>query len=93
LLKETPFGESYDAKKGRDREEARMPKYRVMCYRQGVWDGQDARIVEAETESDAAKQIVGEGLVEGADRQSSVYVKVWPHLPPAKWFSKSTTPL
>jgi hypothetical protein len=30
---ETPFGESYDAKKGRDRKEARMPKYRVMCYR------------------------------------------------------------
>ena len=53
-----------------------MPKYRVMCYRQGVWDGQDARIVEAETERDAAEPIIGEGLVEGPDRLSGIYVKV-----------------
>jgi hypothetical protein len=67
-----------------------MPKYRVTCYLHGVWDGRQARVVEAETERDAAKQIVGEDLVEGADRQSSIYVKVWPHLPPAKGFSKPT---
>ena len=27
-----------------------MPKYRVMCYRQGVWDGQEARIIEERVE-------------------------------------------
>ena len=68
-----------------------MPKYRVMCYYQGVWDGQEARVVEAKTERDAAEQIVGEGLVEGVDRQSNIYVKVWPHLPSTKWFSKPAT--
>ena len=64
-----------------------MPKYRVMCYRQGIWDGQEARVVEAETERDAAEQIIGTELVDGADPQCSVYVKVWRHLPAATWFS------
>jgi len=65
-----------------------MPKYRVMCYRQGIWDGQEARVVEAETERDAAERMIGAELVEEADPLSSICVKVWPHLPPAKWFSK-----
>ena len=66
-----------------------MPKYRVMCYRQGIWDGQEARVVEAETERDAAEQIIGAELVDGADPKCSVYVKVWRHLPAATWFSCS----
>ena len=64
-----------------------MPLFRVMCYRDGVWDLLEPRVVEANNARQAAEKVCGGVVVEGADRRSSVYLKVWPLLPPVEWFS------
>ena len=35
----------------------RMPLFRVMCYREGAWDGQEPQVVEAQTAMDAAEKV------------------------------------
>jgi len=64
-----------------------MPLFRVMCYRDGVWDLLEPRVVEANNARQAAEKVCGGVVVEGADRRSSVYLKVWPLLPTVEWFS------
>ena len=39
-----------------------MPMYRVACYQAGTWDGLAPRHVEADSETDAARKVCGEGL-------------------------------
>jgi hypothetical protein len=63
-----------------------MPIFRVMCYRDGVWDRQEPRVVEAQNARQAAEMICGEPVIEGSDRGSPLYLKVWPFTPAVEWF-------
>jgi hypothetical protein len=41
-----------------------MPRFRVLCYEAGKWDGAEHRDVEAQDEHQAAEQVCGGPLVE-----------------------------
>jgi len=68
-----------------------MPLFRVMCYREGAWDRQEPRVVDAQTAMDAVEKVSRERLVRGLVERSPVYFKVWPHIRYAEWFSVSAT--
>jgi hypothetical protein len=63
-----------------------MPIFRVMGYRDGAWDRLEPRVVEAQTARQAAEIICGERVMEGADRGSALYLKVWPLISSVEWF-------
>jgi hypothetical protein len=63
-----------------------MSIFRVMCYRDGVWDSLEPRVVEAQNARQAAELICGGPVAEGANSGSGLYLKVWPHIPAAEWF-------
>ena len=62
-----------------------MPLFRVMCYREGAWDRQEPRVIDAQTAMDAAEKVSRERLVRGLVERSPVYFKVWPHIRYAEW--------
>ena len=43
-----------------------MPTFKVTCYDDGLWDGKEAREIEAVSEQAAAEAACGEPLMSGA---------------------------
>ena len=53
-----------------------MPKYRVQCFRDGMWDGNE-RHVEAENELAAAIEVCGDApLIEGRGKAGDLHAQV-----------------
>jgi hypothetical protein len=57
--------------------------YRVVCFREGAWDGKEAVEREATSEMDAAEAICGTPLVE-AGKPSQLRAQVTPMAAPAE---------
>ena len=64
-----------------------MPRFKVMCYDRGVWDGHEPRIVETRNAKEAAEKVCGTRLIEGLDKPQNLRAKVWPATPKVEWFS------
>ena len=43
-------------------------------------------LVQAETARQAAEIVCGEPVIEGADRGTTLYLKIWPLIPSVEWF-------
>ena len=66
--------------------------YRVMCFHDGLWDNAEPQVVEAQNVREAAEKVCGQSLAQGVDKQSTLYVKVWPVIPLVEWFSVPAEP-
>jgi hypothetical protein len=42
-----------------------MPRFKVKCFEGAIWDGKDARDIEAQDEREAAESVCGGPLSEG----------------------------
>ena len=49
-----------------------------MCFHYGLWDNAEPEVVEAHNARAAAEKVCGRPLAQGVDKQSTLYVKVWP---------------
>ena len=56
-----------------------MPLFRVMCYREGAWDRQEPRVVDAQTAMDAAEKVSSERLVRGLVEVTSLFQSLASH--------------
>jgi hypothetical protein len=57
-------------------KELTMPKYRVQCFKDGMWDGNE-RHIEAADELAAAMKVCGEApLIEGRGKAGDLHAQV-----------------
>ena len=66
--------------------------YKVMCFHHGLWDNAEPQAVEGQNVREAAEKVCGQSLAQGVDRQSTLYVKVWPVIPLVEWFRVPAEP-
>jgi hypothetical protein len=66
--------------------------YRVMCFHDGLWDNAEPQVVGAHNARAAAEKVCGRPLAQGVDKQSTLYVKVWPVIPQVEWFRVPAEP-
>ena len=68
-------------------EAGSMPRFKVMTYDRGRWDGLEPRIVEARDEKEAAEKVCGTSLAPGPGKPGSLRAKVWSATAKVEWFS------
>jgi hypothetical protein len=65
--------------------------YRVMCFHDGLWDNAEPQWWRHRTARHGRKGL-RPATRTGVDKQSSLYVKVWPVVPLIEWFRVPAEP-